>query len=69
MSLIADLNIRKGRDYGQECKEYTMCLGGGRSSPPPPTKEEKEEEMEREALKKLRQKRELMLDKRFLKKI
>ena len=51
MSLIADLSIRKGRDYGQECKGDAMCIGGGRSSPPPPTKEEKEEEMEREAVK------------------
>ena len=38
MSLIADLNIRKGRDYGQECKGDAMCIGGGRSSPPPPTR-------------------------------
>ena len=45
MSLIVDLNIRKGRDYGQECKELNMCLPRS-SSPPPPTKEEKEAEME-----------------------
>ena len=52
MSLIADLNNKEGKDYGQECKEIIMCLpSGGSSSPPPPTKEEKEEEMEREATK------------------
>jgi len=53
MSLIVDLNIRKGRDYGQECKELNMCLPSGRSSPPPPTVEEKEEKMEREAVKEI----------------
>jgi len=51
MSLIADLNIRKGRDYGQECKEFTMCLPSRSSSPPPPTVAEKEAEMETEAQK------------------
>jgi len=52
MSLIADLNNKEGKGYGQECKEIIMCLpSGGSSSPPPPTKEEKEEEMEREATK------------------
>lgn len=50
MSLIADLNIRKGRDYGQECKELNMCLPRS-SSPPPPTKAEKEAEMETAAQK------------------
>jgi len=53
MSLIVDLSIRNGRDYGQECKEFTMCLGGSRPKPPPPTVEEKEEEMEREAVKEI----------------
>ena len=51
MSLIADLNNKEGKVYGQECKEILMCLPSGRSSPPPPTVEEKEEEMEREAQK------------------
>ena len=53
MSLIADLNNKEGKGYGQECKGDAMCLGGGRSSPPPPTKEEKEEQMEREAQKEI----------------
>ena len=52
MSLVAEQNLKEGKDYGQECKEILMCLPrGGSSSPPPPTKEEKEEEMEREATK------------------
>jgi len=51
MSLIVDLSIRKGRDYGQECKGDAMCLSGGSSSPPPPTVAEKEAEMETEAQK------------------
>lgn len=50
MSLIVDLSIRKGRDYGQECKELNMCLPRS-SSPPPPTKAEKEAEMETAAQK------------------
>ena len=49
MSLIADQSNKKGKVYGQECKELNMCLPSGRSSPPPPTKEEKEVELEREA--------------------
>ena len=49
MSLIADPSNKKGRVYGQECKELNMCLPRGGSSPPPPTKEEKEVELEREA--------------------
>ena len=50
MSLIAEQNLKEGKDYGQECKGDAMCLGGGRPSPPPPTVEEKEEKMEREAV-------------------
>ena len=49
MSLVAEQNLKEGKDYGQECKGDAMCLGGGRPSPPPPTVEEKEEKMEREA--------------------
>ena len=49
MFLIVDLN-KLDEDFGQECKEITMCLGG-RPKTPPPTVEEKEEEMEREAVK------------------
>jgi len=47
MSLIVDLSIRKGRDYGQECKGDAMCLSGGSSSPPPPTVAEKEVETQK----------------------
>jgi hypothetical protein len=50
MSLVAEQNLKEGKDYGQECKGDAMCLGGGRPSPPPPTVEEKEEKMEREAV-------------------
>jgi len=50
MSLIADPSNKKGKVYGQECKELNMCLPRS-SRPPPPTKEEKEAEMEREAQK------------------
>ena len=53
MSSIADLNKPDDKDYGQECKEIAMCIGGGSSSPPPPTVEEKEAEMEREAQKEI----------------
>ena len=48
MSLIADQNNKKGKVYGQECKELNMCLPKS-SRPPAPTVEEKEEKMEREA--------------------
>ena len=48
MSLIADPSNKKGRVYGQECKELNMCLPRS-SRPPQPSVEEKEEEMEREA--------------------
>ena len=51
MSLIADPSNKKGRVYGQECKELNMCLPRSSPKPPPPTVEEKEEEMEREAVK------------------
>ena len=52
MSLIAEQNLKEGKDYGQECKEIIMCLGGGGGySPPTPTKEEREAELEREAQK------------------
>ena len=44
MSSIADLNKPDDKDYGQECKEIAMCIGGS-SSPPPPTVAEKEAEM------------------------
>ena len=50
MSSIVNLSIRKGRDYGQECKELIMCLPKS-SRPPPPTKAEKEAEMETAAQK------------------
>ena len=50
ISLVAEQNLKEGKDYGQECKGDAMCLGGGRPSPPPPTVEEKEEKMEREAV-------------------
>ena len=50
MSLVAEQNLKEGKDYGQECKGDAICLGGGRPSPPPPTVEEKEEKMEREAV-------------------
>jgi hypothetical protein len=49
MFLIVDQSNKRGRVYGQECKEILMCLPRGSSSPPPPTKEEKEVELEREA--------------------
>ena len=53
MYLIADLSNKKGRVYGQECKELNMCLPRSSPKPPPPTVEEKEEEMEREAVKEI----------------
>ena len=49
MSLIAEQNLKEGKAYGQECKEFLMCLPSRSPSPPPPTKEEKEEQMERES--------------------
>ena len=52
MSLIAELNLKEDKAYGQECKEILMCLPKARSaSPPPPTVAEKEAEMETEAQK------------------
>ena len=51
MSLIADLNNKEGKDYGQECKEILMCLPRSSPRPPEPSIEETEEEMEREATK------------------
>ena len=54
MSLVAEQNLKEGKDYGQECKGDAMCLGGSRPrppAPPPPTIEEKEEKMEQEAVK------------------
>ena len=51
MSSIADLNKPDDKDYGQECKEIAMCIGGGRPKTPEPSVEEKEEEMERESQK------------------
>jgi len=53
MSLIVDQSNKKGRVYGQECKELNMCLPRSSPKPPPPTVEEKEEEMEREAVKEI----------------
>ena len=53
MFLIADPSNKKGRVYGQECKELNMCLPRSSPKPPPPTVEEKEEEMEREAVKEI----------------
>ena len=53
MSLIVDPSNKKGRVYGQECKELNMCLPRSSPKPPPPTVEEKEEEMEREAVKEI----------------
>ena len=50
MSLIADPSNKKGKVYGQECKELNMCLPRS-SRPPPPTVAEKEAEQEREAQK------------------
>ena len=50
MSLVAEQNLKEGKDYGQECKGDAMCLGGRSPSPPPPTVEEREEKMEREAV-------------------
>jgi len=50
MSSIADLNRLDDKDYGQECKEIAMCLGGS-SKAPAPTAAEKEAEMERESQK------------------
>ena len=50
MSLVAEQNLKEGKDYGQECKEILMCLPRSSPKPPPPTIEEKEEKMEREAV-------------------
>ena len=50
MSLIADPSNKKGKVYGQECKELNMCLPRS-SRPPPPTDAEKEAQMETEAQK------------------
>ena len=49
LSLIAEQNLKEGKDYGQECKEILMCLPRGRQPTPDPTKEEKEAELERQA--------------------
>ena len=51
MSLVAEQNLKEGKDYGQECKEILMCLPRSSPKPPPPTAEEREEKMEREAQK------------------
>ena len=47
MSLVAEQNLKEGKDYGQECKEILMCLPRSSPKPPPPTIEEKEEKLKK----------------------
>ena len=55
MSLIAEQNLKEGKDYGQECKGEHMCIGGGSSRPPEPTQAEKDADEARESQKAIEQ--------------